>query len=654
MTHQTNCTAFQNENNLAVCSLNGVLHIWDVETGTKKVEYTPASHLTSTFTCLSWKIQQRIEKRKQNEASGKKRKSKAFEVDKTEDIIALGTATGDILLYRYLTGELAGKLDGEHTGKITCICWDPYEFRLLSSSEDQHIVHWDLKSYKSICKWQADKRGVNSMCVCPNSTLLSAGKTIKLWDLETKQLLRSFVGHASPVLDLMYVNIPAISQRQDATPLEMVEGLYFLSSAIEDRVVNIWQIQRKHRKIAVATFSLNSEPISMALKSPTSKDNPITLLVLTNEGELNIFSHTLNGQIKKPLNVQMTVKLVDPSAKQIKILSATFCDEKDSETATILIAYGTTLKVIFEKLNLDNYTTKDVCIIREDPMKVKISQPENALTTREPIRNKNEVVTLAPGIPGHAQDISAMSEQTTTIKHKRRKNTVSTSESEMTLEDRLNAIGLKKEDEGQQQQPPRADSLSVLLAQGLHSNDKEILNRVLQKTNEDLIYNTVARLPLSLIVSLIQDLTTRMKTSPAAAFKFVKWMRITLKVHSSYLMTLPDLVPLLSQLYQLMDARTETHSRFVKLEGKLELLTTQIKSKKSAENKTIDTTPMFVYEDESSDEQEDILMDDLPVDPSDSSDNDWEEMSERDEKGEMVIDEDETDSGVVNGMLDED
>lgn len=45
----------------------------------------------------------------------------------------------------------------------------------------------------------------------------------------------------------------------------------------------------------------------------------------------------------------------------------------------------------------------------------------------------------------------------------------------MSMEDRLNAIGLKPDSE-KEDHPPRADSLSVLLSQGLQSNDKDILN----------------------------------------------------------------------------------------------------------------------------------------------------------------------------------
>lgn len=40
--------------------------------------------------------------------------------------------------------------DEEHSGKVNCVCWDPSDQTLVSCSEDQYIVHWDVSSYKAI------------------------------------------------------------------------------------------------------------------------------------------------------------------------------------------------------------------------------------------------------------------------------------------------------------------------------------------------------------------------------------------------------------------------------------------------------------------------------------------------------------------------
>lgn len=40
-------------------------------------------------------------------------------------------------------------------------------------------------------KWKADRASVTSLCVSPDGKLLlSAGQTIKMWDLKTKEVYR--------------------------------------------------------------------------------------------------------------------------------------------------------------------------------------------------------------------------------------------------------------------------------------------------------------------------------------------------------------------------------------------------------------------------------------------------------------------------------
>ena len=40
-------------------------------------------------------------------------------------------------------------------------------------------------------KWKADRAAVTSLCASPDGKLLlSAGQTIKMWDLETKEVYR--------------------------------------------------------------------------------------------------------------------------------------------------------------------------------------------------------------------------------------------------------------------------------------------------------------------------------------------------------------------------------------------------------------------------------------------------------------------------------
>merc|ERR1712012_414050 len=144
---------------------------------------------------------------------------------------------------------------------------------------------------------------------------------------------------------------------------------------------------------------------------------------------------------------------------------------------------------------------------------------------------------------------SQPSTSTTTAKRKRTKSLTK----ESTLDERLNAISIE--------QPPahagipRADNLATLLAQGLQSKDKKMLNGVLQQTNEKIILNTVRRLPLSVVKPLVEELSTRMHGHAQSGHTLIRWMRTVLTVHTSHLMVFPDLVESLSGIYAMMDSR---------------------------------------------------------------------------------------------------
>lgn len=57
----------------------------------------------------------------------------------------------------------------------------------------------------SFSKWKGDSGSVHSICLCAQNHLLSSGRSIKLWDLETYSVLKVFQGgHFIDSLKLPY------------------------------------------------------------------------------------------------------------------------------------------------------------------------------------------------------------------------------------------------------------------------------------------------------------------------------------------------------------------------------------------------------------------------------------------------------------------
>ena len=85
----------------------------------------------------------------------------------------------------------------------------------------------------------------------------------------------------------------------------------------------------------------------------------------------------------------------------------------------------------------------------------------------------------------------------------KRKNSESGKTDAMSVADR---IKLLSHDQNQKSTPPRTDSVLQLLLQGLNSKDKRILESVLERVDEELINDTVKRLPLEAILPLLETL----------------------------------------------------------------------------------------------------------------------------------------------------
>ena len=85
----------------------------------------------------------------------------------------------------------------------------------------------------------------------------------------------------------------------------------------------------------------------------------------------------------------------------------------------------------------------------------------------------------------------------------KRKTSESGKTDAMSMADRLKLLS---HDENQKSTPPRTDSVLQLLLQGLNNKDRRILESVLERADDELISNTVQRLPVEAVVPLIEEL----------------------------------------------------------------------------------------------------------------------------------------------------
>uniref|UniRef100_A0A6Q2X7D4 Small-subunit processome Utp12 domain-containing protein n=1 Tax=Esox lucius TaxID=8010 RepID=A0A6Q2X7D4_ESOLU len=537
---------------LALCAQDGRLRIWNTDSKTLHQEYVPSAHLSATCTCISWGPCRTVKEGPQR----KKRKSEAGHAGEQVDMLALGTAVGSIIIYSTVKGALHCTLDGGHSGGVNSVQWHPKDSLLYSGSDDTHIVEWDLQTGKTRCKWKADRSSVTSMCVSPDGKLLlSAGQTIKMWDLETKEVYRKFTGHATAVTTLRFAT---------TRPPE-TNGLYFLSGASHDRLLSVWQVREDGKdKNSVVSFTLTDEPQHIDLITSCGKEE-VRLAVVCKDGQLHLFEHFLNGPCKKPLSPTCTVQMsgVEDTPLPIPLLATALT----KDTSSLLLAYGSRLQPVMERVvSMVNTAERHVCLSRDVHSTLSLTMETTLSKVKTPIVNSKSKVLL-PGLPGHQAPVKAP------LGSEKRKKGTDTKE--MSIEERLGEIGLS---EGGAKGAPslQTDNFAVLLVQGLESKDANILNKVFQTRKDVLIKKTVSRLPLPAILPLVEEITKRMQGHPYTAVLMVRWLKAVLIQHTSYLSSLPDLVSQLGVLYHMIESRVKMFHKLSKLHGKLYLFMTQV------------------------------------------------------------------------------
>lgn len=149
----------------------------------------------------------------------------------------MGSTNGTITLYDISTSSVTDHLQDGHSSTITALTWSS-NAGLFTAAEDKQIVEWNLQEKSVKCKWKSGKGKVTSLAVLhEGKSLLSGERTIKWWDLETKQIIGTFTGHANQVNALRCARVTS-------------ETSYLFSSASGDNYLSVWSLNEvSHRKL---------------------------------------------------------------------------------------------------------------------------------------------------------------------------------------------------------------------------------------------------------------------------------------------------------------------------------------------------------------------------------------------------------------------
>ena len=140
-----------------------------------------------------------------------------------------------------------------HSSTVTSISISSNSKYMISGSFDKNIKLWDIKTGKVIRTFRGDKYKVESVAFSPNSKyIISAGLlTLKLWDMKTAKVLRIFKGHKNIIKSVAF------------SP----DGKYAISGS-KDSTMKLWDIKTGKK---VRTFKGDKEEINSVSFGPNGK-----------------------------------------------------------------------------------------------------------------------------------------------------------------------------------------------------------------------------------------------------------------------------------------------------------------------------------------------------------------------------------------------
>lgn len=573
----------------------GILKIWDTETNELKQEYTPNLHLAGPCTSLTWLIISHHKKAKKSRKSVQNESNESL-------YIALGTSKGGVAIYSYANGQVEKNLKGDgHSGKVTNLTYDDEDL-LYTCGEDWHIIVWSISNEKRIASWSCGSNEIpfSIAYLYESKQILIGARQLKLFSVENQELVQTFTGHTSEIILLNQFVYNDIE--------------YIISASKMERILCLWKMTSGNgstKKIKNSSCTLLMEDIAQCLSCKMDTENcTLKVAAVTRSGVIHVYEILMdNIRAEKPIKPKVTIKIASDSVQTIEPIPAVTASLKFGLVKKELrFGFGDNQFLIFEDI-MPDFNENIQVLIRTNPKKLLTKniikkQSEKILKSVTPIISENDVEY-----------------QTSTTLSKKKQKSI-----QIPMETRLQNLHLSNGE------IPQAQSKVQLLVQSLHSKDANLLRTVLSTDDPKVINLTLQKLPVQYVGSLVNELTLLMERKRLNVQIAANWLTVLIKAHSSQLMAMgsTDLLQKFGPCLGIIEHRTNCIKELSKLNGRLQLLVSQIK--RNTEEDYLNNENVLVYEDEDSSNSEiEIENEDKSI-----SDDDWAEDDEDEELDEEM------------------
>ena len=147
------------------------------------------------------------------------------------NLLATGTATGDIWIYQVKSGSPVLTCHG-HTDGVWSVVFSPDGRILISSSDDQTIRLWDTSTGDCLKTLLDHTNRVRAVTISPDGQTLASGsddQTILLWNIDTGHCFKTLKAHTDRVWSVAFSPDGNI-----------------LASGSNDQTIRLWDVNTSH------------------------------------------------------------------------------------------------------------------------------------------------------------------------------------------------------------------------------------------------------------------------------------------------------------------------------------------------------------------------------------------------------------------------
>jgi len=544
-------------------SADNRLALWDVSTGELKVLVQEKRHLSAEYVCST----------QRSVMSKKSRKSVAG----NKSIAAVGSDEGKIVVWDLLSGDVLHKklrLPGANSSdRITGLCLSVDGTKLyVCTSTSKYVFELDVETGDVLRKFKVGKQSSCCVCVSPDGkTLLTASTEIKVWNLESAELVGKIAAHSTPV-----------------TGLSFSPDSNLILSCCDDRFVSVWHTASEElvQREPLISMSTPSIPVSFCTSEYfLSKSKDTFLVSIYGQDNCNYIWSVSTAQASKLVSVLKCEEKTE-TGYPISVLF-------NKDNTTVIVARETPLRPIFETIDL----VKKGEFIKE--MVLRNLSDESNLVASSQSGKKSDGDVLGQKVHIVNASHASMANPKTT-------GTGNEDEGDLTIGERVQQLNdslAKVLDESpiQSKKRPRdakSGALTTVLEQALQSNDNSLLEICLGHVDQKIVNATVRNMSPTRVTELISSLVTKFENKPARASMLLVWIKALLDQHANYLMHAPDLADALGSLYRLVESRLSVFDKFLRLQGRLDFVITQAAIRSDKEPDVGVSEPAVIYDEE--------------------------------------------------------